>query len=87
MIEWCNKYMGAKVTRNSMQAGDAIVVAIDEYPQHLGILANHVHSGLSIIHASNTAHPPRVVETRLMFSRHQRFIAAYSFPQVDLWGV
>jgi cell wall-associated NlpC family hydrolase len=86
MVEWCDRFMGARVPKSAMQPGDAIVMVADQYPQHLGILGNHVHGGLSIIHASNTARPARVVETRLEFSRFQRFIAAYSFPMVDLWA-
>ena len=81
MLEWCNKYMRA-VSRMDMQAGDAIVVITDKHPQHLAILGDYRHGGFSIIHAANTASPPRVIETRLLFSRSQRFVAAYSLPGV-----
>jgi cell wall-associated NlpC family hydrolase len=85
LIAWCNQYMGGPVTRTEMQAGDAVVMITDQYPQHLGILGDYRHGGLSIIHASNARSvvPPRVIETRLMFSRAMRFVAAYKFPQVE----
>ncbi len=79
MLAWCNEYM-KPVSRFDMQAGDAIVVITDKHPQHLAILGDYLHGGFSIIHAANTAHPPRVIETRLLFSRAQRFVAAYSLP-------
>lgn len=86
MLEWCNKFMGARVDRASLRPGDACVMVIDRYPQHLGIVGNHKRGGLSLIHASNTANPPRVVETSLIFTPVQRFVAGYSFPGVDLWA-
>lgn len=87
MIEWCNKFMGARLNKADMKPGDAIVLVTDQHPQHLGILGDYLHGGLSLIHASNVANPKRVVETRLMFSRAQRFIAAYTFPGIALWGL
>jgi len=80
LIAWCEQYM-TRVTRDTMQPGDAIVTITDVHPQHLGILGDYLHGGLSIIHAASNAHPPRVIETRLMFSRNQRFVAAYALPR------
>ena len=82
MIEWCNKYMGDQVLEQHMRPGDAIVLVTDEYPQHLGVIADYHYGGLSLIHASNTTNPPRVIESRLMFYRGQRFVAAYAFPGI-----
>lgn len=79
MLAWCEQYM-TRLTRESMQPGDAIVVITDRHPQHLAILGDYRYGGLSIIHAANSAHPPRVIETRLLFSRAQRFVAAYALP-------
>lgn len=81
MLAWCNEYM-TPVTRENMRPGDALVMITDVLPQHLGILGDYRHGGLSLIHAANGARPPRVIETRLMFSRVQRFVAAYAFPGV-----
>lgn len=81
MLQWCDRFM-TRVSREDMQPGDAIVLITDKHPQHLGILGDYRHGGLSIIHAANTATPPRVIETRLMFSRVQRFVAAYALPGI-----
>jgi cell wall-associated NlpC family hydrolase len=81
MLAQCDQYL-TRTTREAMQPGDAIVLITDKYPQHLGILGDYAHGGLSLIHAANAAQPPRVVETRLMFTRVCRFVAAYSLPGV-----
>lgn len=81
MVAWCERYM-TPVTREAMQPGDAVLLIVDALPQHLGILGDYRHGGLSIIHAAARADPPRVIETRLMFSRVQRFVAAYALPGV-----
>jgi cell wall-associated NlpC family hydrolase len=86
MLAWCDKYMGARLTEKTMQPGDAVVMITDRLPQHLGVLGDHRHGGLSLIHASNTANPPRVIETGLRWLPNQRFVASYSFPGVELWG-
>ena len=81
MIEGCDREM-RRIAQSEMQPGDAILLITDAHPQHLGILGDYIHGGLSIIHSANNAHPPRVIETRLMFSRAQRFVAAFSLPGV-----
>lgn len=64
--------------RAAMQPGDVIVVSFDKDPQHLAILGDYRHGGLSIIHAAgNTG---RVIETRLMFSESMKFVAAFALP-------
>lgn len=69
------------IAQAEMQLGDVVLVAFDSHPQHVGIVGNYLHGGLSIIHASG-AHG-RVLETRLLFSRAMRFVAAYRFPETD----
>lgn len=66
----------------TLQPGQVLVVALGGEPQHLGILGDYRHGGLSIIHAASTAQPGRVIETRLMFSRTMRFVAAFELPGV-----
>lgn len=61
-----------------MQPGDVVVVRFDADPQHLGILGDYRHGGLSIIHAA--AMPGRVIETRLMFSPTMQFVQAFALP-------
>ncbi len=81
MLKWFSLYM-TQVKYGEMQSGDAVVFITDVIPQHLGVLGDYRHGGFSIIHAASNAHPPRVIETRLMFSRHLRFVAAGSFPGI-----
>ena len=87
MVQWCRLYLGEELLRQEIGPGDAVVVATDIYPQHLGLLGDYRHGGLSIIHASNalSVQPPRVIETRLMFSRNMRFVAGFTFPGVPKW--
>jgi hypothetical protein len=81
LIAWCEQYM-TRVTQP--REGDVAVTLIDEYPQHLGILAPYRHGGFSIIHACNAASctPPRVIETRLMLHRANQLVSVYRLPGV-----
>jgi len=81
MLKWCKEHM-REIGYADMQPGDAVVLITDLHPQHLAILGDYAHGGLSIIHAANNADPPRVIETRLMFSRSQRFVAAFALPGI-----
>lgn len=78
----CDRYL-VKIPNASAQAGDVILLALDKHPQHIGILANYRHGGFSIIHSANNAHPARVIETRLMYTRAFKRVATYSFPGVE----
>lgn len=68
------------IEREEMQPGDVVCVAFDIYPQHVGIIGDYRHGGLSIIHAAGKH--KKVIETRLMFSEAMRFVAAYRFPSI-----
>lgn len=81
MIEWCNAHLTA-VSRADMQPGDMIITKVDVDPQHISVLGDYRHGGLSIIHSANNASPPRVIETRLMFGRSQLFVAAFSLLEI-----
>ena len=81
MLYWCNRYL-TPIPGSELQPGDIVVLVPDLLPQHMGILGDYRNGGLSIIHAASNEHPPRVLETRLLFSRASRFAAAYSFPKV-----
>lgn len=83
LLAWCRQYMGAPVAKADLHPGHALVAAIDERPQHLGIVADYKYGGLSLIHASNDPRHMRVIETRLMFSGVLKYKAAFSFPGVD----
>jgi len=79
MMPLCQAYM-TQIAAQDAQPGDVMVFAPDRDPQHMGILGDYRHGGLSIIHASAKA--GRVIETRLMFSRAFRFVAAFALPGV-----
>lgn len=68
------------VGRDDYSLGDVVLVAFDSGPQHVGIVGDYVHGGHSIIHASGSH--GRVLETRLLFTKAMRFVAAYRFPEV-----
>lgn len=83
LIKLCDRHM-RRVPQARMQPGDVIVVIVDRDPQHMGFLGDYRHGGLSIIHAASRADGKgEVIETRLMFSRAQRFVAAYAMPGVE----
>lgn len=66
------------IQRQDMQPGDVVAVRFDSDPQHLGILGNYSHGGLSIIHAASRS--SKVIETRLMFNRQMYFVQAFALP-------
>ena len=69
------------IARESMQPGDVVVVSFDRDPQHLGILGDYRHGGLSIIHAAGLT--GRVIETRLMFTAQMKFVAAFALLGIE----
>ena len=69
-----------EVDRSAMQAGDVVAVALGSLPQHFGVLGDYRHGGFSIIHAASQS--GAVIETRLMFSRAMKFVAAFALPGV-----
>lgn len=82
LIPWCDKYM-KRIGQQEMRAGDAIVVSVDRDPQHLGLLSDYKYGGFSIIHAHcNSSGVGKVIETRLMFARNLKFVAAYRLPGI-----
>jgi hypothetical protein len=83
LIEWCEQHMGPRIEQAGMRAGDAIILKSLARPQHVAILGDYVHGGLSIIHSAADANPPRVIETRLLFHPRLQFVAAYALPGID----
>lgn len=75
----CEAFMTA-IDPPAIQPGDVVLMAFATEPQHLGIVADYVHGGLSIIHALSSA--GRVAEHRLAPEWRQRVMAAYSMPGV-----
>jgi cell wall-associated NlpC family hydrolase len=81
LMRLCAEHM-QRIDQARMQPGDVVVVAIAADPQHMGIVGDYRHGGLSIIHAASAAAPGRVIETRLMFARNLQFVAAFALPGV-----
>ena len=67
----------ASIQQAEMRPGDIVCEAFDKHPQHVGIVGNYRHGGLTIIHAASKH--GAVVETRLMFTPAMRFVAAFRF--------
>jgi hypothetical protein len=86
LMRLCGRHL-TSIDTSKRDIGDVVVIKSDDsrWPHHVGILAPYRHGGFSIIHACNapSCTPPRVIETRLMFSRTTRLIAAFSFPGVS----
>lgn len=80
MLRICAQYM-QPVSRQLMGPGDVIVFIVEKEPQHMGILADYRHGGLSVVHASSTA--GEVVETRLLFTRRMQYVASFRLPGVE----
>jgi NlpC/P60 family putative phage cell wall peptidase len=61
----------------SEQPGDVVLIDFGVEPQHLGVLADYRHGGLSIVHAM--ARPPRVAEHRLDPRWRDRVVDAFAY--------
>jgi len=82
MLALLRKFM-RPVGFDAAQPGDAVCIVTDTYPQHLGVLAGYGQHSLALIHASNSSHPPRVIEHRLLQSRRLKIVAAFAFPGIE----
>jgi cell wall-associated NlpC family hydrolase len=85
LIPVMDKYMGQRIIDVSqLRAGDAVVVRYRQHPQHIGIIGDYPAAGqLSIIHSNNDNNPPKVVESRLVFSDKMRFVCGYKFKGIE----
>jgi cell wall-associated NlpC family hydrolase len=83
LLRHCLDHM-ERVPRAEMGPGHVLVVSWGKgEAQHFGIVAEHqeYEGQLSIIHAEAFVHK-KVIETRLVFTAHTRFVAAFSFQGV-----
>lgn len=69
-----------EIPKEDMQPGDIVCVAFDKHPQHVGVLADYRHGGLSMIHADGKR--GEVLETRLLFTQGMKFISAFRFKEL-----
>lgn len=77
IMKTCGEHMD-QITIDELRPGDVVSVALDHQPQHVGIVGDYVHGGLSLIHASS-AGKREVIESRLVFSRRFKFVAGFRF--------
>lgn len=84
LLELCDRYM-TRVPTWAMKPGHVLVLRFDQYPQHMGILGDYLHGGLSLIHAfAHSNGKGRVVEHRLdAHARVMRPVQAYALPGVE----
>lgn len=83
MEQACIAFMTPIAARSDMQPGDAMLIRWGRNPQHMGIVGDYVHGGLSLIHAFSTSDGKgSVIEHRLDESMLRRFVAAYRLPGV-----
>lgn len=66
---------------NALAPGLVVLMRFDADPQHMGIVADYVHGGFSIVHA--LAQQRRVVEHRLDQLWLNRIVALYALPGVE----
>jgi cell wall-associated NlpC family hydrolase len=83
LMAWSEEFFGHAVTQEELQPGDVLIVKVGPRPQHIAIVGDYVHGGLSVIHSCINATPSRVIETRLMWSRLMQFVAAFAMPGVE----
>lgn len=65
----------------ALELGAVLCVATDRDPQHLGIVADYVHGGFSLVHATNAGRC-MVVESRIMYARNFKRRGVFRFPGV-----
>lgn len=65
----------------ALEVGAVLCVATDHDPQHLGIVADYVHGGFSLVHATNAGRA-QVVEARIMWARNFKLRGVYRMPGV-----
>lgn len=64
-----------------VRPGDVLLMQFETQPQHVAIVADYAHGGLSIIHALATAR--KVAEMRLDSVWLSRVVGAYQFRGID----
>jgi hypothetical protein len=66
-----------------LEAGAVLALVTARQPQHMAIVAPYHVPGLwAIVHATNAAKPPRVVEHRLVLGSAMRLAGIFRLPGV-----
>jgi hypothetical protein len=72
-----------RVSKAQMQIGDVAWIRFEVEPQHLAIVGDYVHGGLSLIHATNGSGLNRVVEHRIDAAWMNRIVAVWRYHGVE----
>lgn len=82
LLEALDVYL-VRIDLAALQIGDVLAMRFERDPQHLGIVGDYVHGGLSLIHALGQVDGKgRVVEHRLSPDRIANAVAAFALPGV-----
>lgn len=76
----CDQFL-VPIAVESMQPGDAVLMAFKGDPHHIAIVADYCHGGLSIVHAMSHGRCA-VAEHRLDATWRGYIVAAYALPGV-----
>jgi hypothetical protein len=71
-----------RVPSSEMAPGDVVWIRFRDEPQHVAVVGDYVHGGLSLIHAYNGAGLRNVVEHRLDETWQRRIVGVWRFPGV-----
>lgn len=77
MLQLCDQHL-QRVPLEQLQPGDLVVFAF-ERQRHIGVIADYVYGGLSLVHAYAPAR--QVVETRLDSVWRARIRGGFRFPE------
>lgn len=78
----CGMFMSELDDPAEAVPGDVVMMHFGSDPQHLGIVADYIHGGLSLIHALSLPSAGAVVEHRLAPEWRRRVDVAYAYPLV-----
>jgi hypothetical protein len=72
-----------RIPTDDIGISDVVWMRFDGEPQHLGVVGDYVHGGLSLIHAYNGAGVNKVIEHRLDETWRRRIVAAWQFREIE----
>lgn len=81
LLAHCDCWM-ARVPLDALQPGDVIVIRVEADPQHMAIVGDYLHGGLSMIHSLDRQGKGSVIEHRLDERFRRRLVAGYAMPGV-----
>ena len=83
MLSECDRFM-TRIQRDEIRPGNVIVLRFERDPQHMAIVADYLHGGLSMIHALGTVDGKgKVIEQRLSAEILDRLVQAYALPGIE----